>query len=79
MPLFVGVVTGTLAPWVWGRGCGSPAMRRASAAGLIAWLVHLVLVGSSLVREGSLLDYAAVLLACSLAIAWSCGRVEKSP
>jgi hypothetical protein len=54
-------------------------MRRASAAGLIAWLVHLVLVGSSLVREGSLLDYAAVLLACSLAIAWSCGRVEKSP
>ena len=78
MPLFVGAATGLLAPLVWGRGCGAPAVRRVLTVGLSAWAVHLALVGGGLVREGSLLDYVCVLLVSAAAGALSCGRVQKS-
>jgi hypothetical protein len=68
MPLFVGAGTGLLsrrvlrpAPGAWTRQAG-----RAAAA---AWLLHLLLVGTGLLRDGAMLDYAAVLLA-AVAASW---------
>ncbi|CUA93259.1 hypothetical protein [Thiomonas bhubaneswarensis] len=76
MPLFVGGVTGALAPVVWGSGCRATLARRLLLAGGAAWLLHLALVGSGLLREGSIWDYAAVMLAGTLASAAAC-RAER--
>lgn len=71
MPLFVGAGTG-----LWSRRVLRPApgawTRQAGRAALAAWLLHLVLVGSGVVRDGSMLDYAAVLLAAVLASWLAC-------
>jgi len=72
MPLCVGAATGLLAPWAWGPGCAQPALRRAVFAAGAAWGVHLLFVGSALVREGAMLDYGAVLLASVVASAVGC-------
>ncbi|CDW94135.1 conserved membrane hypothetical protein [Thiomonas sp. CB2] len=79
MPLFVGALTGGLAHRAWGSGCAASWGRRASWAAIGALLLHLVLVGGGLLREGSIWDYAAVLLAASLISAVACrgGRVTK--
>lgn len=80
MPLFVGALTGALAHLAWGGGgCAACWGRRASWAATGALLLHLVLVGSGLLREGSIWDYAAVLLAASLISAAACrgGRATK--
>jgi len=74
MPLFVGAVTGALAAWVGGSGCATGWWRRAIRAGAAAWTAHLALVGSGLVREGSTIDYAAVILISALSSAMHCGR-----
>ncbi|OYV34105.1 MAG: hypothetical protein B7Z83_08830, partial [Thiomonas sp. 20-64-5] len=72
MPLFVGMLTGALAPWAWGKGCGLSSTRRALRAGIAAWIAHLALVGGGIVREGSIVDYAAVVLMSAMASELSC-------
>ncbi|MDE2120169.1 MAG: hypothetical protein KGJ64_05725 [Betaproteobacteria bacterium] len=73
MPLFVGAGTGWLsrrllapAPGAWTRQVGGAA--------LAAWLCHVLLVGSGLLRDGAMLDYAAVLLAAVAASGLACRR-----
>ena len=79
MPLFVGALTGGLAHLAWGSGCAASWGRRAGWAAMGALLLHLVLVGSGLLREGSIWDYVAVMLAASLISAAACrgGRVTQ--
>ncbi|GEM_PF-3154748 len=79
MPLFVGALTGGFAHLAWGDGCVVSWGRRASWAAIGALLLHLVLVGSGLLREGSIWDYVAVMLAASLISAVACrgGRITK--
>jgi hypothetical protein len=83
MPLFVGALTGGLAHLAWGGGCAVSWGRRASWAAIGALLLHLVLVGAGLLREGSIWDYVAVMLAACLISAVACrggrrgGRVTK--
>lgn len=79
MPLFVGALTGGLARLAWGRGCAASWGRRASWAAMGALLLHLVMVGGGLLREGSIWDYVAVMLAASVISAVACrgGRVTQ--
>lgn len=70
MPLCVGAATGWLAPWV--LRCGGRATARAASGAAAAWLAHIALVGSALVREGSNWDYAAVLAATVAVLLWRC-------
>lgn len=79
MPLFVGAVTGGLAPLAWGKGCAAGWKTRAILAAIAALLPHFMLVGSGLLREGSIWDYATVLLAACLASAAVCrgGRLAR--
>lgn len=79
MPLFVGAVTGALATWAWGKGCSMPLGRRAFRAGAAAWIAHLALVGSGLVREGSIVDYAAVVLISAVVSVLNCRRQAAQP
>ncbi len=78
MPLFVGGATGAFAPVAWGSGCAAGRARRALFAGGGALLAHLVLIGSGILREGSIWDYAAVLLAATLVSAALCRSKRKS-
>jgi hypothetical protein len=79
MPLFVGTLTGGLAHLAWGGGCAVSWGRRATWAAIGALLLHLVLVGGGLLREGSIWDYVAVMLAATLISAVACrgGSVTK--
>jgi hypothetical protein len=77
--LFVGAVTGALAPWASGGGCSVPSWGRALRAGAAAWIAHIALVGSGLVREGAIIDYAAVVLISSVVSALNCrGQTARS-
>ena len=78
MPLAVGAATGALAQFAWGGQCPASAMRRAIWSALASWLVHLACVGSGLIREGSIWDYAVVLLACVAATAWVCRGARRA-
>ena len=78
MPLFVGGATGALAPIAWGSGCAAGRARRSLVVGGGALLAHLVLVGSGILREGSIWDYAAVVLAATVLSAALCRAKRKS-
>lgn len=75
MPLFIGGVTGWMAGLVWGA-CVMPPVRRAMWAGLSAWAVHLVAVGSGLLREGSMWDYGVVIVVSVAISALRCQRAR---
>lgn len=75
MPLVVGGVTGAMTGLVW-KGCAMSPGRRAARVAAGAWLAHLVVVGSGLVREGSVFDYGAVVAACVAVGAWACRRAR---
>ena len=62
MPLFVGAGTGLAARRLL-RPCPGRWTRQAVWGALAAWGVHVLLVGAGLLRDGAVLDYAAVLLA----------------
>lgn len=74
MPLCVGAATGALAGVVWRGGCAAAWMRRVGPAAMASWVVHLTLVAGGLVREGSVWDYAAVIVAGVAASEWICRR-----
>ncbi|WP_298289696.1 hypothetical protein [Thiomonas sp.] len=74
MPLCVGAATGALAGVAWRGGCAAGWARRAGLGALASWGVHLALVGGGLLREGSVWDYAAVVVAGVTASEWVCRR-----
>ncbi len=75
MPLVVGGATGAMTGLVW-KGCAMSPGRRAVRVAAGAWLAHLAVVGSGLVREGSVFDYGAVVAACVAVGAWACRRAR---
>jgi hypothetical protein len=69
MPLALGGALGALAPRLLHTG---RAARVAAWCALAALLVHLLLVGSGVVRDGAMLDYGAVLATAWGVAAWRC-------
>ncbi len=73
MPLFVGAGTGLASRRVL-RPCAAGWKRQLLWGAGGAWLPHLFLVGAGLLRDGAMLDYAAVL-AGAVAGSWlGCSR-----
>lgn len=68
--LGVGLISAGLAKLLWRRELKATAWRRlalgATAASALALLAALVLLG----RDGTMLGYGAMLLACTLALWW---------
>jgi hypothetical protein len=66
----VGVLTSLMAKLLWRRELQGVAWRRlcgwSIGLGAIAWVAALVVFG----RDGRMLGYAALLLACALAVWW---------
>lgn len=73
MPLFVGAGTGLAARRLL-RPCPGRWTRQAAWGALAAWGAHVLLVGAGLLRDGAMLDYAAVLLAAVAGSALACAR-----
>ena len=73
MPLLVGGAIGAASKRVL-RPCAGRLRRQVAWAALAALLVHLALVGSGLLREGAMLDYACVLAAAVAASVLACMR-----
>lgn len=69
--LGVGLISATLAKFLWRRSLKATAWRRlvawTAAANAIALLAALLLLG----RDGSMLGYGAMLLSCSLSLWWA--------
>ena len=73
MPLFVGAGTGLAARRLL-RPCPGRWSRQAAWAALAAWSVHVLLTGAGLLRDGAMLDYAAVVLAAVAGSWMACAR-----
>ncbi len=73
MPVFVGAGTGLASRWIL-RPVPGGRWRQAGWAAGAAWLTHVLLVGSGTLRDGAMLDYGAVLLACVAASWLACRR-----
>ncbi|MDE2128624.1 MAG: hypothetical protein KGJ74_03030 [Betaproteobacteria bacterium] len=73
MPLLVGGAIGAASKRVL-RPCVGRLRRQVAWAALAALLVHLALVGSGLLRDGAMLDYASVLAAAVAASVLACMR-----
>lgn len=71
MPLLVGGAIGAASKRVL-RPCAGRLGRQVAWAALAAWLAHLGLVGSGVLRDGAILDYAAVLAAAVAASVLAC-------
>ena len=78
MPLVVGGATGALAPIAWGAGCAAGRIRRVTWTGGAALVGHLAAVGVGVLREGSIWDYALVLLIATLTSATLCRSARKA-
>ncbi|SCC92015.1 conserved membrane hypothetical protein [Thiomonas sp. X19] len=76
MPLVVGGAIGAVSLRVL-RPCASRLGRQVFWAALAALVTHLVLVGSGLLRDGAVLDYASVLAAAVAASALACRRARR--
>lgn len=73
MPLAMGAAIGALGARVL-RPCGAGWRRLALLAAASACVLQFALVGSGAVRDGSVLDYALVLLTAVAAAALGCRR-----
>lgn len=79
--LGVGLISASLAKLLWRRELKKTSWRRlvvwAAAANAVALIAALVLLG----RDGTMLGYGAMLLACSAALWWAglrhAGRKKK--
>lgn len=69
--LGVGLISASLAKFLWRRALKTTAWRRlvawTTAANAIALLAALLLLG----RDGTMLGYGAMLLACSVSLWWA--------
>lgn len=70
MPLAVGAGIGAVGRLLL-RPCAGSLRRLALAGALAALVVHLALVASGVLRDGDMLDYAAVLVAAVVAATWA--------
>jgi hypothetical protein len=75
MPLVVGGAIGAASKRVL-RPCTSGLGKQIRWAALAALLTHLALVGSGLLRDGAVLDYASVLAVAVAASALACWRAR---
>lgn len=76
MPLVVGGAIGALSLKVL-QPCGSKLGRQVRWAALAALVAHLALVGSGLLRDGAVLDYASTLAAAVAASVLACRRSRR--
>jgi hypothetical protein len=76
MPLVVGGAIGAASKRIL-HPCTSGLGKQIRWAALAALLVHLALVGSGLLRDGAVLDYASVLAVAVAASVLACRHVRR--
>lgn len=77
MPLALGAATAALASLAW-PGCAAGLRSRVAWAAGAAWVAHVALVLGGVVRDGAVVDYAAVIAATVAALLWRCGRRART-